>query len=133
MSAVEAVVADLGDQFGQRRQLVAESISRTQAAQLLGIAPQSITAKLESHTLIGIRQGREWRLPRWQFDPDNISGVLPDLDVLQELFPGGPVSLARWMTRPTPDFDGLTPREQMIKHGSHSVISLAQALTATGW
>jgi len=77
--------------------------------------------------------GREWRLPRWQFDPDNTTGALPDLDVLQAAFPGGPVSLSRWMMRPHPEFDGRTPREETIAHGSKSVIKVARTLTAAGW
>jgi signal recognition particle subunit SEC65 len=133
VTAIEAVVADLADQFAHRRRLAADSISRDEAAKLLGIAAQSVTGKLESRKLIGIKQGREWRLPLWQFDPDNASGVLPDLDVLQKLFPGGPVSLSRWMTRAQPDFDGRTPREELIIHGSAPVIKVARALTAAGW
>jgi hypothetical protein len=133
VSAAEAVVADLTDQFTQRRELAASSISRAAAAKLLSISPQSVTGKLESRKLVGIKQGREWRLPRWQFDPDNIDGALPDLDLLQAAFPGGPVSLSRWFLRPNPEFEGRTPREEAIAHGSTSVIKVARALTAGGW
>ncbi|MEB3982490.1 helix-turn-helix domain-containing protein [Mycobacterium sp. 663a-19] len=133
VTAVSAVVADLHDQFSQRRRLAADSISREEAAELLGIAAQSVTSKLVSGKLIGIKVGREWRLPRWQFDPDNTSGVLPDLDALQAAFPGGPVGLSNWITRAQPDFDGRTPREEMIIHGSAPVITAARALTAAGW
>jgi hypothetical protein len=133
VTAVEAVVADLSEQFSQRRQLAADSLGRDDAAELLGIAAQSVTSKLMSGKLVGIKVGREWRLPRWQFDPDNTSGVLPDLDVLQAAFPGGPVSLSNWITRAQPDFDGRTPREEMVIHGSAPVIKVARALTAAGW
>lgn len=133
VSAVKAVVADLSEQFSQRRRLAADSIGREDAAELLGIAAQSVTAKLVSGKLIGIKVGREWRLPRWQFDADNATGVLPDLDVLQAVFPGGPVSLSKWITRAQPDFDGRTPREEMMIHGSAPVIKVARALTAAGW
>lgn len=133
VTAVKAVIADLSEQFSQRRRLAADSLSREEAAELLGIAAQSVTSKLVSGKLIGIKVGREWRLPRWQFDPDNTSGVLPDLDVLQATFPGGPVSLSKWITRAQPDFDGRTPREEMAIHGSAPVIKVARALTAAGW
>jgi hypothetical protein len=133
VTAAEAVVADLTEQFAQRRDLAANSIGREAAAELLGISPQSVTDKLESRKLVGIKVGREWRLPRWQFDPDNTTGALPDLNVLQAAFPGGPVSLSRWMTRPNPEFDGHTPREETIANGSASVINVARNLTAAGW
>jgi excisionase family DNA binding protein len=133
VTSVHAVVADLNSQFSQRRRLAAESISRDAAAELLGITPQSVTSKLESGKLVGIKVGREWRLPRWQFDPDNTSGVLPDLHMVQQVFPGGPVSLSRWMTRAQPDFDGRSPCEEMSVNGSEGVIKVARALTSAGW
>ncbi|ORB89300.1 antitoxin Xre/MbcA/ParS toxin-binding domain-containing protein [Mycobacterium persicum] len=133
MTAAEAVVADLTEQFAQRRDLAANSIGREAAAKLLGISPQSVTDKLESRKLVGIKVGREWRLPRWQFDPDNTTGTLPELNLLQAAFPGGPVSLSRWMMRPNPEFEGRTPREETIAHGSASVIDVARNLTAAGW
>jgi signal recognition particle subunit SEC65 len=133
VTAVKAVFADLSDQFAQRQQLAANGISRDDTAELLGITAQSVTAKLASRKLVGIKLGREWRLPTWQFDPDVPSGVLPDLDSLQAVFPGGPVSLSQWMLRTQPEFDGRNAREEMIIHGSAPVIELARVLTATGW
>lgn len=133
VTAVRAVVADLSDQFAERHELAANGISRDDAAELLGITAQSVTAKLASRKLVGIKLGREWRLPAWQFDPDAPAGVLPDLDTLQDVFPGGPVSLSQWMLRAQPEFDGRNAREEMIFHGSTPVIELAQVLTATGW
>jgi hypothetical protein len=106
VTAVKAVFADLSDQFAQRQQLAANGISRDDATELLGITAQSVTAKLASRKLVGIKVGREWRLPTWQFDPDVPTGVLPDLDTLHAVFPGGPVSLSRWMLRTQPEFDG---------------------------
>ncbi|WP_424075910.1 helix-turn-helix domain-containing protein [Mycobacterium sp.] len=133
VTAIKAVVDDLSEQFAQRRRLAEDSLSREEVAKLLGIAAQSVTSKLESGKLIGIKVGREWRLPRWQFDPDNTSGVLPDLDTLQAAFPGGPVSLSNWIIRAQPEFDGRTPRDDMLIHGSAPVIKVARALTAAGW
>lgn len=133
VTAVAAVLADLSDQFAQRQQLAEDGISRDAAAELLHITPQSVTAKLAARKLVGIKLGREWRLPTWQFDPDVSTGVLPDLDTLQAAFPGGPVTLSRWMLRAQPEFDGRTARQEMIVHGSRPVVELAQVLTATAW
>lgn len=133
VTAVKAVFADLSDQFAQRQRLAANGVSRDDAAELLGITAQSVTAKLASRKLVGIKVGREWRLPAWQFAPDVPTGVLADLDTLQAVFPGGPVSLSRWMLRAQPEFDGRNAREEMILHGSAPVIGLARVLTATGW
>ncbi|MGB6209366.1 helix-turn-helix domain-containing protein [Mycobacterium sp.] len=133
VTAVKAVFADLSDQFAQRQQFAANGISRDDAAELLGITAQSVTAKLASRKLVGIKLGREWRLPTWQFDPDVPTGVLPDLDALQAVLPGGPVTLSSWMLRTQPEFDGRNACEEMVFHGSSPVIELARVLTATGW
>ncbi|MCP9273998.1 helix-turn-helix domain-containing protein [Mycolicibacterium arenosum] len=132
-TATRAVFEDLSDQFAQRRQVAADAISRDEAAELLGVSAQSITARLTSGKLVGIKVGREWRLPAWQFDPDDATGVLPDLDALQDVFPGGAVSLSRWMSQSRPEFDGRTAREQMVRYGSAAVLDFARTLTATGW
>ncbi len=131
--AVRATFADLRDQFAQREELAAYSISRDDAAELLGITPQSVTSKLSARKLVGIKMRREWRLPVWQFDPDMPAGVLPDMDVLQTVFPGGVVSLSRWMLRPQPEFEGRNACEEMVLHGSAPVIELARLINATGW
>jgi hypothetical protein len=132
-TTVAALLTDLGEQFAQRQQLAEDGITRDATAGLLGITAQSVTAKLAARKLVGIKLGREWRLPTWQFDPDVATGVLPDLDTLQDVFPGGPVSLSRWMLIAQPEFDGRSARAEMIVHGSGSVIELAGALTATAW
>ena len=133
VTVATAVLADLSDQFAQRQQLADDGITRDATAELLGITAQSVTAKLAARKLVGIKLGREWRLPTWQFAPDVATGVLPDLDTLQAVFPGGPVTLSQWMLKAQPEFDGRSAREEMIVHGSTPVIELAQVLTATAW
>ena len=132
-TVTRAVFEDLSDQFAQRRQLAANAISRDEAAELLGVSAQSITSRLTSAKMVGIKVGREWRLPTWQFDPDDPTGVLPDLDALQHVFPGGAVSLSRWIVLSRPEFDGRSAREEMVRHGSAAVLDFARSLTATGW
>lgn len=131
-TVTRAVFEDLSGQFAQRRQVAANAISRDEAAELLGVSSQSVTSRLTSGKLIGIKVGREWRLPTWQFDPDDPTRVLPDLHTLQDVFPGGPVSLSRWMLLGQKEFDGRSPREEMARHGSAAVLEFAKVLTATG-
>lgn len=132
-AAAKAAFADLSDQFAQRQQLLVNSISRDETAALLGVTAQSITTRLAARKLVGIKMGREWRLPTWQFDPDDPTGVLPDLHALQAAFPGGPVSLSRWMLRAQPEFDGRSAREELLLRGSGAVIEVARVLTSAGW
>lgn len=84
-----AASANVRDQFAARRRIAEHGFTREQTAELLAISPQSVSSLLEAKKLIGIRVGREWRLPLWQFAADNEGGVVPNLDDLQNVFPGG--------------------------------------------
>ncbi|MGX6508732.1 helix-turn-helix domain-containing protein [Rhodococcus sp. SJ-2] len=122
ISAEEAAAleqANLALQVEQRRAELRVSLSRTQAADVLGISPQTVSEWVAQRRLIGLKDGREWRFPAWQFTPDNADPVLPGLTRLADTFPGGEVSLSRWMSRPNDNFDGRTPAQEMIRDSDH--------------
>lgn len=121
--------ANLKLQVEHRRQELSASMSRTQAADLLGVSPQTVSEWVAQHKLVGIKDGREWRFPAWQFTPDNAEPALPDLDRLVATFPGGEVSLSRWMNRPNDNFAGRTPAQEMARDSDH-VIAIVETLTA---
>ncbi|TSD47371.1 helix-turn-helix domain-containing protein [Rhodococcus sp. KBS0724] len=131
--ALEAVVGDLSDQFAVRQALIDTGLTCKQAAHLLGVREQAITAKIDEGKLIGLKRGREWRLPAWQFIPDGASGIIPRLDALQAAFPGGPVSLSAWMNKSSSEFKGRTPVQEILAHGPDGVVAHAQRLTAAAW
>ncbi len=96
-------------QSRQRHEQLTASFSRAEVAEMLDVSTQTISDMRVQNRLIGLRDGREWRFPAWQFTPDDAEPVLPDLVRLVRDFPGGVVSLSRWMTRSNADFDGRTP------------------------
>ncbi|WP_255285225.1 antitoxin Xre/MbcA/ParS toxin-binding domain-containing protein [Rhodococcus globerulus] len=49
------------------------------------------------------------------------------------MFPGGPVSLSAWMNKPSIEFDGRTPLQEILAHGPDGVVAHAQRLTAAAW
>ncbi|MBP1054285.1 helix-turn-helix domain-containing protein (plasmid) [Rhodococcus pyridinivorans] len=122
--------ANLKLQVEHRRQELSASMSRTQAADLLGVSPQTVSEWVAQHKLVGLKDGREWRFPAWQFTPDNAEPVLPDLDRLVATFPGGEVSLSRWMNRANDNFAGRTPAQEMARDSDH-VIAIVETLAAT--
>ncbi|MCJ0907131.1 antitoxin Xre/MbcA/ParS toxin-binding domain-containing protein [Rhodococcus sp. ARC_M6] len=131
--AFEAIVGNLANQYAARQAIAATGLTCKQAAHLLGIREQAITAKIDEGKLIGLKRGREWRLPAWQFVPDNASGIVPRLDTLQAVFPGGPVSLSAWMNKPSNEFAGRTPLQELLAHGPDGVVAHAQRLTGSAW
>lgn len=113
--ATELEQANLQLQVEQRREQLQVSLSRAQAADVLGISAQTVSERVAQHKLVGLKDGREWRFPAWQFTPDNAEAVLPGLGRLVDAFPGGVVSLSRWMTRPNDNFGGRTPAQEMVR------------------
>jgi hypothetical protein len=128
-----AELAQLRTQFERRRELAAHSITREAAAELLNISMQAVTGYLQNGALTGLKDGKQWLLPSWQFDADCERGFVPGIAAVATAFPGGAVSLSRWVTRPNPDFDDRTPRELMAAGHVDEVVDAAAALTAAGW
>jgi hypothetical protein len=109
-----------------------ESVSRGQAAALLGLSEQAVTKHLEHGRIVGIKDRGRWAIPAWQLDADTRDGYLNGIDRLTRVFPGGPVALTRWVTRPAADIDGRTPRDLLARNRVDEVVEAAKALTAKG-
>ena len=84
--------------------------TRAEAAQLLRISDQAVSDRLAAGDLVGLKDGRVWKLPAWQFDADTENGWLPGIVDLRQHFPAGPVTLTAWVTAPNVDLGGRTPR-----------------------
>ena len=89
------------------------------------VRPAQAPESLESDTPI--------EFPRQPGDADTRNGYLGGIDRLARVFPGVPVALTRWVTKPAADFDGNTPRDMLARNRVDEVVRAAQALTAKGW
>jgi hypothetical protein len=127
------MLANLRKRFELRRAVAAASLSRAEVAELLGTSEQTVTDYLEVHRLLGFKEGRRWVIPAWQLDPDTERGVLPGIERLGQTFPGGVLALTQWVTRPSAQFDGHTPRDLLVKGEVAAVTNVAEQLTAVGW
>jgi hypothetical protein len=128
-----AALQTLRQQYQARHAVLSNSITRRETARLLGTSEQAVTDRLEAHDLVGLKQGREWRLPVWQFDPDAERGYLPGLAQLRAVFPGGPVSLTEWVTTPAADLDGVSPAEALAAGKVDDVVRAAGVGVAAAW
>ncbi|MFT4218705.1 MAG: hypothetical protein QM619_16175 [Micropruina sp.] len=129
----EAALANLRAQYEARRRVLEASLTRGEAAELLEVSEQAILDRLRTGDVIGLKKGREWRLPVWQFSPDAERGVLPGLARLGEAFPGGVVSMTNWATRRHPDLGGATPADRLAAGQVEDVIKAARIGTAAAW
>jgi hypothetical protein len=70
--------------------------------------------------------GREWRYPKWQFDLESPSGVVPDLGTVIWNLHLSPFGVAHWLTTPKAELDERAPIELLRARMTRQVIDLAQ-------
>lgn len=82
--------------------LVASAYSVNQAAEILHVEPSRIRQRLAAHTLYGIKDHGNWRLPRFQFENGQL---VPNIGAVFARLRDGlhAVSVWRWFTTTNPD------------------------------
>ena len=128
-----AALQTLKDDFLARRELLHASLSRAEVAELLGISSQAVLDRLTHGDLVGLKDGREWRIPMWQVHAGAERGFLPGIADLQRVFPGGLVSLSRWAVTPNVDLGDMTPANALAAGHIQDVIAVAARTTAAAW
>jgi hypothetical protein len=84
--------------------LVNKSFTLEMAAKILGVNPSRLRQRLAQRTLYGIKEGRSWRIPTFQFDAKRkklvrgIEKVLPKIRA-----DAHPLAVATWFTNPHQD------------------------------
>lgn len=82
-----------------RSYLLQECVSADEAGQLTRRSRQSLERFRRARRVLALREGNQWRYPRWQFDADAPGGIVSGLaEVLREL-PLSPSGAAYWLTR----------------------------------
>jgi hypothetical protein len=128
-----AALQALKNDFVARRKLLSASLSRSDVAELLGISSQAVLDRLADGDLVGLKDGREWRIPMWQVNAGTERGFLPGIAELRRVFPGGLVSLSEWATKPNIELGNATPADAMAAGRVEEVIAVAATTTAAAW
>lgn len=116
-----------------RREVIADSITVDAATRILGVSEQAIRASLMRGDLLGIKDGKQWRLPVWQFDADCPRGFVPGIARVADAFHGRTVRLSAWMTCENVDLGSRTPAQALAAGEVADVVDLAAAATAAAW
>ena len=110
---------------------LAGALTREDAAARLGVSPQAVSDRLKAGKLIGLRRGREWRFPVWQFGDDS---TLPGLDRLIASWPGTPLSLSVWANKPSADLAGRSPAQELVRRGGPGrVLDVVDSIASAAW
>lgn len=114
--------------YERRRQLLANSITSTEVAKLLGCRDRStIHDRRLAQSLLGLKEHGKYYYPLWQFDPEGDDGVIDGLpQVLAALEVSDFIKL-NWLTKPHRAFHGRAPLE-VLKLGEIEAV-IAEART----
>ena len=82
-----------------RLALLRDCLSADDAARLTRRSRQALERLRRLGRVLALREGNQWRYPRWQFDPDAPGGVLPGLAETLEELRLSPVGAAFWLNR----------------------------------
>ncbi|MDY6810690.1 MAG: helix-turn-helix domain-containing protein [Actinomycetota bacterium] len=129
----QAALENLRRQFTARSAVLEHSLTRAEAADLLEVSEQAVLDRIKAGDLLGLKKGREWRLPLWQFNAGCAHGFVPGLARLRDSFPGGVVSLTEWAATPNVDLDGATPTQALAANRIDDVIAVAATSTSAAW
>ncbi|MGI8999174.1 MAG: helix-turn-helix domain-containing protein [Candidatus Limnocylindria bacterium] len=121
-----AAAQNLSTAIARRQAVLDDSVSRRDVATALGKSDQAVSAMLERQALVGLKLGREWRIPRWQMAPGLATGIVPGVRELATAYLDGVVSLAGWVQLPNPDLGGMTPRDALLRGAIDDVIASAR-------
>ncbi len=118
----------LARSFAKRRELLADSLTTAQVAQLLGTSRQTPHDRVESGTLLAVMDRGALRFPIWQFDPDGEGGVVAGLPAVLRALEVSPMAKVSWLTRPNYMLDGATPLACLKSGDVERVVGLARAV-----
>lgn len=110
-----------------RRQVLDGSLTRSEAALRLGVRPQQVSRLVGGGDLVALEEGRELRLPAWQFHPDAPKSRLDGIREVAGRYAGGVVTLSQWAVRPNPALNGRTPAEALVHGETRRVAAAAMA------
>ena len=113
------------------RAVLADALSRGEAAALLGISPQAVSKRHASGSLVALARGRELQFPAWQFQD---GAALPGLADVIAAYPGSALALSTWATSEHADLDGRTPAQELPRRGGpERVLDAIDSSSPAGW
>ncbi|MDQ3377684.1 MAG: MbcA/ParS/Xre antitoxin family protein [Actinomycetota bacterium] len=113
--------AALARSFARRREVLAETLSAPEVADLLGTSRQTPHDRTKAGTLLGILDRGALRFPAWQFDPGGEDSVVSGLPEVLGALKLSPFGKASWLSRPNPYLGGRTPAE-VLKDGETAAV-----------
>lgn len=123
-------ITSLKRYFDKREELLRNSLTATEVANLLGTTRQTPHDRFKNKSLLAVKDNGVWKFPLWQFDPSASDGVIAGLPEVLKAFEGSEFTKLNWLTSPNPYLNNLTPVEALKQGQKAKVIKEAKALGA---
>jgi hypothetical protein len=121
-------IASLVGLFAKRRELLQDSLTASQVAELLGTTRQTPHDRVTKCSLIAVLDKGMWKFPIWQFDPQGPDGVIEGLPPVLRVMSGSNFAKLSWLVSPNSNLNKLTPVEALKQGKLERVIQEAQAI-----
>lgn len=111
--------------------VLADALSRQEAATLLGISPQAVSKRHAAGALVALSRGRELHFPAWQFAD---GAAVPGLADVIAAYPGSPLALSLWAQAPNPDLERVPPAQVLSRRGGvERVLEAIESISPAAW
>ncbi len=123
VAALEAEAQAHGS--SRRRELLAEALTASQVADLLGVSHGTLHDHWQSRSLLGVMDDGTLRFPAWQFDAAEPDGMVAGLPEVVRALSIPVLSKIAWMMRPhqaldnRPRFKSYKPATCSTRSNSH--------------
>ena len=127
---LELQLANLQRVYDRKRELLQDSITSTEVVELIRCANRStVKNRREAGKLIGLKNGRGYSYPTWQFDPEGSEGVVEGLpEVIGAMDEVSDFAKLNWLSSPHAVFDGQTPIQKLKQGEVKAVVIEARAV-----
>lgn len=134
---IELETRALLQSFRHRQELLRDSLSATQVAELLSTTRQTPHDRAKSGSLLAVLDRGTLRFPIWQFDPQGPDGVIEGLPRVLRALHVPALSKVSWLQRLNPFLAsgngdaGITPLEALKRGEVERVVEIARGIGRT--
>jgi hypothetical protein len=129
---LELQLANLERYYQRRRELLADSITSSKVAELLGCENRStVRDRRLSKRILGLRENGVYKYPLWQFDPEGDDGVIDGFPKVLAALDVSDFTKLNWLRKSHLAFEGKTPIE-MLKQGAIEAVTIEARAVGVG-
>lgn len=130
---LELQLGNLQRYYQRRRELLADSITSTKVAELLGCENRStVRDRRNAKRILGIKDKGVYKYPLWQFDPQGDDGVIDGFPEVLAALDVSDFTKLNWLMKPHLAMNGKTPVE-MLKQGEIKAVVIEARAVGVGW